>query len=72
MQRRAMRMVKGLEGKLYEEWLRAPGLFSWRRLRSDLIGIFNILLKDSRGAGTNVFNPGTELKEMARAVSRGI
>lgn len=50
-----MRMVKGLEGKPYEDWLRALGLFSWRRLRSDLTGIFNILLRDSRGAGTNLF-----------------
>lgn len=28
MQRTATRMVKALEVKLYEEWLRAPGLFS--------------------------------------------
>lgn len=45
MQRRATKMMKALEGKLYEKWLGALGLFSLEkmRLRGDLTEVFNIL-----------------------------
>lgn len=39
-------MVKGLEGKLYEEWLRSLELFSLetRKLTGDLIAVYSYCL----------------------------
>ncbi|KAJ7409614.1 hypothetical protein BTVI_56046 [Pitangus sulphuratus] len=63
IQRRAMRMVKGLEGKPYEEWLRSLGLFSLekRRLRGDLIAVYNFLMR-RRGGVTSDRTRGNSMK----------
>ncbi|KAJ7417690.1 hypothetical protein WISP_63254 [Willisornis vidua] len=53
-----MKMVKGLEEKLHVEWLRVLGFFSLekRRLRGDLIMVFNIFVRGRGGAGTDLLS----------------
>lgn len=49
--------------------MRPLGLFSWRRLKGDLVVVFDILPRGSRGVGANLFTLMTSGREWPEAES---